>query len=131
MADEYLLDTHALLWLSTDDERLTDSVRRLVLEGKNTLRVSAASVWEMAIKKSLGKLELREPLHVFLEGQRDALGFRFLPVMVRDAIEVEALPWLHRDPFDRLLVAQARLRQVTILSRDSNLARYDVETFWG
>ena len=128
---DYLLDTHALLWLSTDDERLTDPVRRIVLEGQHPLWLSAASVWEMAIKKSLGRLELSDPLEDFLEGQRVALGFRLLPIQARDAIEVETLPWHHRDPFDRLLVAQARQRQFKILSRDSNLALYEVDTYWG
>jgi PIN domain nuclease of toxin-antitoxin system len=128
---DYLLDTHALLWLSTDDERLTDPVRRIVLEGQHSLWVSAASVWEMAIKKSLGRLELVDPLEVFLEEQRVALGFRLVPIQARDAIEVGTLPWHHRDPFDRLLVAQARQRQFTVLSRDSNLALYEVDTCWG
>ena len=127
---EYLLDTHALLWLSTDDERLTDAVRRIVLEAKHPLWVSAASVWELAIKKSLGKLQLSDSLEAFLEEQRVALGFRLLPILARDAIEVETLPWHHRDPFDRLLIAQARQRQLTLMSRDPNLALYDVTTYW-
>ena len=127
---QYLLDTHALLWLATDDDQLTAAVRELVLDADTPLWVSAASIWELAIKKSLGKLELSEPLPSFLEGQRRALAFRLLTIQCRDSLAVEELPWHHRDPFDRMLVAQAINRDLKLLSRDRDLGSYGVDVVW-
>lgn len=130
MTNDYLIDTHALLWISTDDSRLTDAVRKVILSETNVLWVSTATVWELAIKKSLEKLEFSVPLEAYLETQRVALAFKWLPIRTQDALKVEELPWHHRDPFDRLLIAQALGRKMTILSRDRVFHQYSVKTIW-
>jgi PIN domain nuclease of toxin-antitoxin system len=126
----YLLDTNVFLWLATDDERLTEAVREIALASDTELWLSAASVWELAIKKSLGKLELTMPLPDFLEEQRTALALSHLPISSRDAVAAAELPLHHRDPFDRLLVAQARNRRWTLITRDPNLHLYDMSALW-
>ena len=126
----YLIDTHTLLWTGDDDPRLTETVRQIILSEANELWVSAATVWELAIKKSLGKLEFSLPLERYLETQREALAFRWLPIRTQDALKVEELPWHHRDPFDRLLIAQALGRDLRILSRDRVFKKYAVKTVW-
>jgi PIN domain nuclease of toxin-antitoxin system len=116
-----LLDTHVVLWWLTDDSTLTEEVKELI-DTEAEAYVSAASVWEIAIKASLGKLAVPAELG-------DALaesGLRELPVRSTHAWEAGSLPWLHRDPFDRILVAQARCENLTLLSRDPRIQRYDV-----
>ena len=104
--------------------------RDLVLDLDNTLWVSATTVWELAIKASLAKLELSRSARSFIESQRRALGFRLLPIQAQDAMRVERLPWHHRDPFDRLLVAQALNRELAVITHDQQFGDYDVEVVW-
>ena len=130
-AERFLLDTHVFLWLAVDDPKLPGTVRETVLRPETTLILSVASVWEMAIKASLGKLRLRLPLATLLESQLGALDADLLEIRVEHVVAVESLPWHHRDPFDRLLIAQARVEGLTILSADPAFARYDVPRFWG
>ncbi|AFV77005.1 hypothetical protein Theos_2004 [Thermus oshimai JL-2] len=124
-----LLDTHAFLYFLTGDPRLSPKARRAVEEGEEVY-VSAASVWEMAIKASLGRLDLPEDLEAFLAEVFRSEAFLPLPVSLVHAAAVRALPWHHKDPFDRLLVAQAREEGLALVSKEAILDRYGVERIW-
>ena len=116
-----LLDTHVVLWWLTDDRELSDDVKQR-LDHEPVVHVSAATVWEIAIKQSVGKLTEPENLPEIV---RDA-GFRQLPITSEHAIVAGRLPHLHRDPFDRMLIAQARCEGLTLVTRDPQIHRYDV-----
>jgi len=125
-----LLDTHAFLWWITEDRRLSARAREVMTDGGNDLLLSAASGWEIAIKANLGRISLPIPIDRFLSEQLQRNGIGTLPIEMRHALGVHALSLLHRDPFDRLLVAQARLEKLRILTSDPQIAQYDVETLW-
>lgn len=116
------LDTHTFLWWLDDPKLLSQAARRAIRDGRNTVYVSAAAVWEIAIKRSLGKLDAPNDLEAAMVANR----FLPLPVTVAHALAVEVLPDHHRDPFDRLLIAQARHEGFRLVSRDPQVARYDV-----
>jgi PIN domain nuclease of toxin-antitoxin system len=116
-----LLDTHVILWWLTDDLALSDEVKAR-LDDEPDVYVSPASLWEVTIKQSIGKLS--EPIDV-AEEIRDS-GFRELPITFHHAIAAGRLPLIHRDPFDRMLVAQAQCEGLTLASRDPHIQRYDV-----
>lgn len=117
-----LLDTHLLLWWLGDDPALGDRGRELISAPENLIFISAASVWEIRIKQGIGKLDLPEDFAEVLATQ----PFETLAVTVEHAHALRDLPLHHRDPFDRVLIAQARLERLTILTRDRALGRYDV-----
>ena len=125
-----LLDTHTFLWMCGEPARLGTAARERIDDPASELFLSVASVWEMAIKRSLGKLELPEALPAFLEEQLAATRTNLLGVRAEHAVRVETLPWHHRDPFDRLLVAQAQFEGLPILSRDASLDAYPVRRLW-
>lgn len=118
----FLLDTHTLLWWLGDPDALSGEALSAIREASNEILVSAASAWEIAIKKRLGKLEAPDDLAFQIEQNR----FTALPITIRHALAIESLPPLHRDPFDRMLVIQARLESLTIISRDEIIRRYEV-----
>ena len=122
-----LLDTHVFLWLLTEPERLGEHLRT-VEDPANGMLLSAASSWEIAVKVRLGRLELPDDPTRYVPDRMRAIGAEPLAVEHAHALEVAALPPLHRDPFDRLLVAQARHLGLTILTADAAVARYDVRT---
>lgn len=117
-----LLDTHALLWALTDDDRLGPAARDVITDRRNLVLASAASAWEIAIKAALGKLRAPDDL----ADQLDDAGFEPLSISVEHALAVGRLPDHHRDPFDRILLAQAMTEELTLLSRDPVFRRYDV-----
>lgn len=117
-----LLDTHVLLWWLQDGSRLTAGAREAISDSASLVHVSAASVWEAAIKVSVGKLRVVGDLAEAIP----ASGFIELPIAARHAWQAAALPRLHDDPFDRILVAQAKLEELTIVTHDRALRRYDV-----
>jgi PIN domain nuclease of toxin-antitoxin system len=122
-----LLDTNVVVWLLLSDrDAVSEKAVDAMLDERNTISLSAVSVWEIAIKRSRGKLEI-EPDWV-----RALTRFYFdpLPVTFVHAQQVEHLPWHHRDPFDRLLVAQATLEDHALVSADPQMADYDVEVIW-
>ena len=125
-----LLDTHAFLWWITDDHRLSDRVRKIIGDGGNRLFLSAASGWEMMIKMRLGRLALPKSPEKFIFEQLSENGIESLPVQMSHALHTYALPDIHRDPFDRMIVAQARMEQLPILTADNDIAGYDVEVIW-
>lgn len=128
--ERYLLDTHTFVWMASAPERLGEAARERIESPASELLLSVASVWEMAIKSSLGKLDLPAALPAFLEEQLASTRTRILDVRSEHAVRVEDLPWHHRDPFDRLLVAQARFETLPLLSRDSAFDAYSVERIW-
>lgn len=118
-----LLDTHVLLWAAGEPARLTTSARRLLNNADNELLFSAASLWEIAIKRTLGRDDLRVDPRLLRRGLLDN-GYVELPITSEHAVGVDVLPPLHRDPFDRLLVAQALAEGVTLVTSDAQVARY-------
>ncbi len=122
-----LLDTHVFLWLQSSPERLGEHVD-LVADGGNELAVSAASSWEIAIKHEIGRLRLPEAPDRYVPSRIRMIGAQALPVEHSHALAVASLPALHRDPFDRLLIAQAQLEGMTILTADEAVARYPVSS---
>jgi PIN domain nuclease of toxin-antitoxin system len=124
-----LLDTHALLWFQSGDRRLSRAARAAIEDEDAELLLSAATVWEMAIKSSLGRLRLADPLDSYVQ-QKLRQGYVMLPVSWEHASRVERLPWHHRDPFDRLLSAQALVERCPVVSRDRVLRKYGVEVIW-
>lgn len=116
-----LLDTHVLLWWLADDSRLGKAAREIIANPNNDVLVSAASIWETAIKTALGRLEIE------LDDLEEAIvrnGFRPLPVGFQHAVTAGRLPRVHRDPFDRMLVAQASVEELRIVSHDRIFERY-------
>lgn len=124
MAD-LLLDTHVFLWWRADDRRLKPAARKAIAQAP-LVYVSAASAWEAAIKAALGRLTLPAP---FREGV-SASGFDELPISIAHAEAAGALPPHHTDPFDRMLVAQARLEGLTLVTHDPAIQAYDVKVLW-
>ena len=125
-----LLDTQAFLWWIDDDRRLGANARDALKDAKNEVVFSVASAWEIAIKVRLGRLETPSDLASFLADQITLNGFRTLPIELAHAIGVRHLDDHHRDPFDRLLVAQATVLRGPIVSADSQLDAYDVRRVW-
>lgn len=121
-----LLDTHCWLWSLAEPARLSPEVRRLLSARRNTVFLSAASAWEIAIKCALGKLTLPEPVQSFVPSRMAAQGLTPLPISHSHALRVGTLPAIHRDPFDRILVAQALVEKLPLVTSDPMLARYPI-----
>ena len=124
-----LLDTHAFLWWVADDSRLTSRARRAITDAEEC-RLSVASCWEMAIKVSLGKLTVRQAVGRFVPEQLALNGFEILSIELDHTARVAALPFHHRDPFDRLLIAQALVEDLAVVSSDPAFKRYGVKRVW-
>lgn len=124
----YLLDTHTWLWMLAEPHRLRDKIRDLLTETDNDILLSAASGWEIAIKYRLGKLALPEPPRRFMPDRMRRSGTTPLAVEHDHVLRVAELPDHHRDPFDRLLVAQAQTLDIPIITADRRLSAYDVAT---
>lgn len=123
-----LLDTQAFLWWIADDARLSKPARRAI--ASHTCLLSLASCWEMAIKAGLGKLEIPRPVDRFIQEQLEVNGFRLLPIALEHTAAVAELPFHHRDVFDRLLAAQARREELTIVSSDPSFRKYGIRRVW-
>ncbi len=125
-----LLDTHAFLWLVTDAPQLSPRAKEVFLNAGNELLVSAVTGFEIAVKYSLGKLELTESPRAFMENRIKNNGLSTLPVLLRHSYRLAHLPFHHRDPFDRLLVAQSLEEDIPLLSADEILSEYGIERLW-
>ena len=125
-----LVDTHAFLWWDLDDARLSDTARAIIADGDNQIVVSAASVWEVAIKAGKGRLDLPADLDAYVDDRLRRYRWVAMPIDQRHATRAAGLPMIHADPFDRMLVAQAQLESIPILTTDAAITRYDVETIW-
>lgn len=124
-----VLDTHTFLWFMAGDPRLTRRARRAIDTAGQGWCLSVASVWEMAIKSSLGRLALPAPAEVYV-AEKVQSGLRVLAIEWSHAAAVERLPFHHHDPFDRLIVAQAQLESLTVVTKDLIFRKYDVNVVW-
>ena len=125
-----LLDTHAFLWFIAGSNELSDKARELVEDENNRVFLSAASLWEMAIKVSLEKLTLSEPFETLIPEQLAINGVEILGITVAHTTQVARLPFHHRDPFDRLIIAQALEEQMPVISADATFDKYGVTRIW-
>jgi len=124
-----LLDTHTILWALSDDEKMSAKAKSAILSPDNNKFVSLASAWELAIKMSLNKILFEGGVSQFLR-QIENDGFEIIPICAEHIAYVETLPFHHRDPFDRLLVATASIENMTFLTADENIRLYDVNCIW-
>lgn len=125
-----LVDTHAILWWLAGDERLSVRARKILEDSANQRLVSVASLWEIAIKMSAGRLPADGLTLRTIAGHLKDQEFAVLPIRLEDLLRLEGLPWVHRDPFDRLIIAQAIEEGIPLLSADRILTQYAVETIW-
>lgn len=125
-----LVDTHALLWFLTADSRLSEQARELISTADNEVLVSIATLWEIAIKASLGRIDLGSTFAEFVTEQVENNGFSVLPIALEHLARLAELPFHHRDPFDRLLVAQALAEGIPLISADGSFRDYDVKLLW-
>jgi PIN domain nuclease of toxin-antitoxin system len=125
-----LLDTHTFLWWITDADSLSGAARETLADGANEVFLSAVSAWEIAIKAGRGRLTLSDEPHRFVTQQLIKNSFHGLPLHLAHALHVYGLPEHHRDPFDRLLVAQSQLEGLPMVTADAEIARYDVSVIW-
>ena len=126
----FLLDTHAFLWWLDGDRRLSTKARRAIADDKNLILVSAASAWEITTKARLGKLPGALAVAADVAGAVDSQGFESLDITLRHAQRAGSLSQAHRDPFDRVLVAQSQLEHVRLVSNDPLLDQFDIDRFW-
>jgi len=125
-----LLDSHTLLWYLMGDARLSVKARQAIDDIANLKLVSAASIWEIAIKVSLGKLTLSEPFDPFIPRQIKQNGFGILSIDISHSATLTALPFHHRDPFDRMLIAQSLVEQIPVVGMDTAFDAYAVQRIW-
>ena len=125
-----LLDTHTFLWWNMDDAQLSKLAREIIADGHNEIYFSAASSWEIAIKTAKGRLTLPEEPGVYISKRLKLHHFQPMPIQISHTVQVFQLPHHHADPFDRLLIAQAQLENLTLLTIDPEIKKYQVETIW-
>lgn len=125
-----LLDTHVFIWATANPDRLSERVINLLHDTNNQWLLSMVSVWEMQIKTQLGKLDLKLPLPELIETQKRVNNLEVLPIKLEHIFSLRELPNYHRDPFDRLIIAQGMLEQLAIVSIDSIFDRYTVNRIW-
>jgi len=125
-----LLDTHAFLWFIDGSAKLSQRARELIEDQGNAKLVSVASLWEMGLKMSLGRLELAQPFGDLIPRQMELNGFGLLPVRISHIARIISLPFQHRDPFDRMIVAQCVAEGLSVVSLDSVYDKYSVQRLW-
>ena len=125
-----LLDTHAFLWFIGGDTKLSQPARELIEAEENAKLVSIASIWEMGIKISLGRLSLGQPFEQFIPKQIQLNGFGLLPLRISHVAKIVSLPFHHRDPFDRLIVGQCMSEELSVVSADRAFDKYPVHRLW-
>ena len=125
-----ILDTHAVLWWVTNNPQLSQAVRDIISDSGNILYVSVASSWEIIIKSQTGKLPLPEPPTQFIQSCLTVNRFVSLPIDLSHVLQVDTLPDHHKDPFDRILIAQAQVENIPIVTIDHPILQYSVQTIW-
>jgi PIN domain nuclease of toxin-antitoxin system len=125
-----ILDTHVFLWWIVDSPQLSSRVRDVMRNPANELFLSVASAWEIAIKVNLGRLRLPDRPDRFIPGQLLKNAIEPLPVEMSHALYVSRLPAIHRDPFDRIIIAQSILEKMPVVTRDTDIAKYKIKTVW-
>lgn len=126
---KYLIDTHIVLWLLDDELAIPATTLLQLKDPENELFVSIASIWEIAIKRSLGKLTISRPTQAIAD-ELPATGISILPILTSHVVQTEALPFHHRDPFDRIIIAQALVEGCVVVSKDGNFPLYSVPLLW-
>jgi PIN domain nuclease of toxin-antitoxin system len=126
----FLIDTHVLIWMTIEPDRLSESVSKIVQNRKNSLFLSMASIWEMQIKLQIGKLTLRLPLDQLIEDQSSINGVNILNIKASHVYGLSDLPLVHKDPFDRMLISQSRAESMPLLSIDGVFDGYPVHRIW-
>ncbi len=125
-----LLDTHTFIWWDSQSSQIPSETLTLLKNPQNELMVSLGSLWEIQIKTHLGKLALRDPLLDIVQQQQAENGIVLLPIALTHIVELDCLPWHHKDTFDRLLIAQSRIEWATLVSRDTAFHQYDCRIIW-
>ena len=125
-----LLDTHAFIWWSSGPEMLSKKVLAAFEDRENELTLSVASIWEMQIKVQLGKLDITDPLKDLIAIHQKGKDLQILPIFLNHVLALENLPVHHRDPFDRILIAQANAEKQFIVTKDQIFKEYTVQLFW-
>ncbi len=125
-----LLDTHTFLWWNDASPKLSRRASALLSDSRNTLYLSVVSAWELVTKVQSSKLKLAEPPSVYVPTRTAHYGMEILPLTLAHALAVESLPMYHRDPFDRMIIAQAQVERLPILTVDEEIQRYAVKTLW-
>lgn len=125
-----LLDTHTFIWWVTDDPQLSNTARNAIANPANVLFVSAASTWEIIIKNRTGKLSLPDKPEQYIPNRLAANQFESLPIQIIHTLQVAELPDYHKDPFDRILIAQSQVENLPIITIDQQIARYPVQVIW-
>lgn len=127
---KYIIDTHALIWYAEGSLKLSEEAKNIIENKHNDLLLSLASVWEMAIKSQLGKLNFLPNFKSFIESEIQLVGYKVLPIQLEHVHIVESLPLFHRDPFDRIIIAQAVNDDVSVLSADITFDKYTIKRIW-
>jgi PIN domain nuclease of toxin-antitoxin system len=127
---KYLLDTHAFLWFAEDNMRLSKTAKEIIADYRNNIYLSSASVWEISIKISIGKLKLKKDLNKFISENIIQYGFTPIAVTIPHTIEIAKLPEIHKDPFDRILIAQSIVEKIQIITSDKYINKYNIKTVW-
>ena len=126
----YLLDTHTFLWFINDDVALSPTAKLTIEASENDVYLSIASIWEMAIKVSLGKLAIPSPFMDFVMTQVDENGINLLDIKPIHLVGILNMPFYHRDPFDRLIISQAKYENLTIIGNDTLFSNYAIRLLW-
>lgn len=127
---KYLIDTHTLLWIVTKDQKLSEKAKKLYLNTENLIFFSLASVWEIAIKISLKKLSIEEPLKDFIQSQIKGNDIKILNIEIKHILSLENLPYYHRDPFDRLIISQSMNENIPVLGSNKVYDLYPIKRIW-
>lgn len=125
-----LLDTHAFLWWITDNPQLSSTVKYILSNRSNQIFFSAASGWEIAIKAQVGKLDLPSNPEIYIAEQLEINSFQILPIELKHSLQTYYLPNHHKDPFDRILVAQSQVENLPLLTRDGKISLYEINIIW-
>jgi len=127
---KYLLDTHAFLWFVLDDKRISTNAKLIIKDSKNEIFFSAASAWEMAIKIKLNRLKIKGNLESFIVEQLSANNILPLSITISHSLYTERLPQFHKDPFDRIIIAQSIVENLQLISTDKDIRKYNVKLVW-
>lgn len=125
-----LLDTHAFMWWNSEPERIPSDTLTLLQNPDHELFLSLVSLWEMQIKIQLGKLTLREDLEIIVQYEQERNNLKLITITLPHILKLKDLPYYHKDPFDRLLIAQSQVENATLISRDSVFKDYDCSVMW-
>jgi len=125
-----LIDTSVFLWSISDSDKLSNKARRFITDLENELLISVASLWEIAIKTSIGKLELMRPFERLIPHQLEQNAISVLPIEIRHLTAVIDLTFHHRDPFDRLIIAQGLAEELPVISKDAAFGQYPIQVIW-